>query len=63
MQECGVQDYILGPWKHTWDSEVSLNKKGQIRAHHDDPHGHLMPHNRFQTAEYPDGCVIYIICI
>jgi hypothetical protein len=63
MQECGVQDYVLGPWKHAWDSEVSLNKKGQIRAHHDDPHGHLMPHNRFQTAEYPDGCVIYYMYI
>jgi len=37
--------------------QVTLNKKGQIRAHHDDPHAHLMPHNKYQNAEYPDGCV------
>ena len=37
-----LQDLIF-PWEHTWDSEVSLNDKGQIRAHHDDPHAHLMP--------------------
>jgi len=46
---------LLFPWEHTWDSEVSLNSKGQIRAHHDDPHEHLMPHNKYQNAEYPDG--------
>ena len=34
---------------------MSLNSKGQIRAHHDDPHEHLMPHNKYQNAEYPDG--------
>jgi len=50
----GFWDLIF-PWEHTWDSEVSLNDKGQIRAHHDDPHAHLMPHNKFQNAEYPDG--------
>ena len=46
---------LIFPWEHTWDSEVSLNAKGQIRAHHDDPHQHLMPHNKYQNAEYPDG--------
>ena len=35
--------------------QVSLNKKGQIRAHHDDPHEHLMPHNKYQNAKYPNG--------
>jgi hypothetical protein len=35
--------------------QVSLNSKGQIRAHHDDPNEHLMPHNKYQNAEYPDG--------
>jgi hypothetical protein len=42
-------------WAHTWDSEVSMNKRGEIRANHDDPNGHLMPHNKYQNAEYPDG--------
>jgi len=45
----------LFPDPNTWESEVHLNAKGQIRADHDDPHGHLMPHNKYQHAEYPDN--------
>jgi hypothetical protein len=32
-----------------------MNKRGEIRANHDDPNGHLMPHNKYQNAKYPDG--------
>jgi hypothetical protein len=43
----------LFPDPHTWEPEVHLNAKGQIRADHDDPNGHLMPRNKYQHAEYP----------
>jgi hypothetical protein len=35
--------------------QVHLDDQGRIRADHDDPHGHLMPHNEYQNAVYPDG--------
>ena len=46
---------LLFPWEHSLDSEVHLNDKGEIRADHDDPNGHLMPHNKYQAARYPGG--------
>lgn len=52
LQGKGLMD-VLFPDPHTWKPEVHLNAKGQIRADHDDPNGHLMPHNKFQHAEYP----------
>ena len=46
---------LFFPGKNTWEPEVHLNSQGEIRADHDDPNGHLMPHNKYQTALYPDG--------
>jgi len=46
---------LIFPGKNTWEPEVHLNSKGEIRADHDDPNGHLMPHNKYQAALYPDG--------
>eukprot|EP00960_Hanusia_phi_P054009 762521-Hanusia_phi.AAC.9 len=45
----GLFDWLF-PWEGSFSSEVSLNNKGDIRAHHDDPHGHLMPRNKYQNA-------------
>ena len=42
----------LLPWDKAFKSEVHLNGKGEIRADHDDPHGVLVPHNRYQNAVY-----------
>lgn len=46
----------LLPWDSAFEPEVHLNDKGEIRADHDDPHGVLAPHQKFQNAVYrPSG--------
>eukprot|EP00960_Hanusia_phi_P066649 766443-Hanusia_phi.AAC.4 len=45
----GLFDWLFS-WEGGFSSEVSLNNKGGIRAHHDNPHSHLMPRNKYQNA-------------
>jgi hypothetical protein len=43
---------VLFPDPHTWEPEVHLNAKGEIRADHDDPNGASSgPSNRLQREE------------
>jgi hypothetical protein len=39
-----------GSWSEAWESEVALDKNGTISAAHDDPNGHLTPHNHYQAC-------------
>jgi hypothetical protein len=55
FSEGGDLSAIAFPGKNTFEPEVHLNARGEIRADHDDPTGHLMPHNKYENAEYPDG--------